>query len=252
MEIKGEHRIPASRQAVWDGLNDPEILRQCIPGCESLEKTSDTQFQGTVRTKVGPVRAKFQGSVTLSDLDPPNGYTISGEGKGASAGFAKGAARVNLTEDGDETLLRYDVDATVGGKLAQVGARLIDGTVKKLSGEFFEKFSEVVANGQGADTAATTDAAAPPETAAASQGPAQPGPAEPAAAPDRATPDQVSEVSAISPSAASAQPGGPDRAERSTPSVPPTPPPGSGLHPAVWAVGAIVIVGVLLWVFAGN
>jgi carbon monoxide dehydrogenase subunit G len=143
---------------VWEGLNDPEILRQCIPGCESLEKVSDTEFAGSIVAKVGPVKAKFQGGVKLSDLDPPNGYTLSGEGKGAAAGFAKGSAKVKLRDDGAETILSYDVDAQVGGKLAQVGARLIDGTVKKLSGEFFAKFGELVA----ARAAAVVTPAAPP------------------------------------------------------------------------------------------
>ncbi len=145
MEITGEFRIPAPRQAVWDGLNDPEVLRQCIPGCEALDKVSDTEFSGSIVAKVGPVKAKFQGGVKLSDLDPPNGYTLSGEGKGAAAGFANGTAKVRLRDDGDATVLSYDVDAQIGGKLAQVGARLIEGTVKKLSAEFFAKFGEIVA-----------------------------------------------------------------------------------------------------------
>ncbi len=148
MELSGEYQIPASRQAVWDALNDPEILKQCIPGCDSLEKTSDTSFEATVTAKVGPVKAKFQGAVTLSDIDPPNGYTISGEGKGGAAGFAKGGAKVALEEKDGGTLLRYTVDAMVGGKLAQIGARLIDATSKKMSGEFFGKFAEIVGSAE--------------------------------------------------------------------------------------------------------
>ncbi len=165
MEINGEFRIPAPRQAVWEGLNDPEVLSQCIPGCETLEKVSDREFSGSIVAKVGPVKAKFQGSVTLSELDPPNGYTLSGEGKGAAAGFANGKARVRLRDDGGETVLSYDVDAQVGGKLAQVGARLIDGTVKKLSAEFFEKFAEIVAT-RAATAPATAEPQAPPQASA--------------------------------------------------------------------------------------
>src|SRR3546814_5642729 len=130
MQMTGQYRIEAPRQAVWEALNDGEVLRQCIPGVEEIEKTSDTSFTAKVRAKVGPVSARFAGAVTLSDLDPPNGYTISGEGKGGAAGFAKGGARVRLADEGAATLLSYDVDAQVGGKLAQIGARLIDGTAK--------------------------------------------------------------------------------------------------------------------------
>jgi carbon monoxide dehydrogenase subunit G len=176
MEITGEYRIPAPRQAVWEGLNDPEILRQCIPGCESLDKVSDTEFAGSIVAKVGPVKAKFQGGVKLSDLDPPNGYTLSGEGKGAAAGFANGKAKVKLRDEGAETVLSYDVDAQVGGKLAQVGARLIDGTVKKLSGEFFAKFGELVAARAATSAAPVTAPVTPP--AAAAQPSPQPTPAE--------------------------------------------------------------------------
>ncbi|MBM3559428.1 MAG: carbon monoxide dehydrogenase subunit G, partial [Alphaproteobacteria bacterium] len=125
MEMSGEYRIAAPRKVVWAALNDPEILRQAIPGCDSIDKTSDTEMTAKVTAKVGPVRASFEGRVTLSDLDPPNGYRISGEGKGGPAGFAKGGANVRLEADGDGTVLKYDVDATVGGKLAQLGARLI-------------------------------------------------------------------------------------------------------------------------------
>jgi carbon monoxide dehydrogenase subunit G len=154
MELTGEYQIPAPRQAVWDALNDPEILQQCIPGCDSLVKTSDNTFEAAVTAKVGPVKAKFQGAVTLSDIDPPNGYTISGEGKGGAAGFAKGGAKVSLEDSDGGTTLRYTVDAMVGGKLAQIGARLIDATSKKMAGEFFGKFAELVATEQpGAEAA---------------------------------------------------------------------------------------------------
>ena len=142
MEMSGEYTIPAPRQAVWDALNDAEVLKACIPGCETLEKTSDTEMTATVTAKVGPVKAKFNGSVTLSEIDAPNGYRISGEGKGGAAGFARGGAQIALTDSQDGgTILQYTVDATVGGKLAQIGSRLIDASAKKLSGEFFNAFA---------------------------------------------------------------------------------------------------------------
>ena len=155
MEMTGEQRLPAPREVVWAALNDPEVLKQCIPGCEEIEKTSDTEMNAKVSVKVGPVSAKFTGQVTLSDLDPPNGYTISGEGKGGVAGFGKGGAKVTLTPDGDGTLLRYEVTASVGGKLAQIGARLIDATAKKMAEDFFGRFSGIVsAQAAGASTSA--------------------------------------------------------------------------------------------------
>ncbi len=144
MEMTGERRIPASRQQVWDALNDPEILKQCIAGCEELEKTSDTAFSAKVTSRVGPVTAKFAGKVELSDVDPPNGYTISGEGQGGVAGFAKGGAKVQLADDGEGTLLTYEANGTVGGKLAQIGSRLIDSTARKMADDFFDKFAEAV------------------------------------------------------------------------------------------------------------
>ncbi len=144
MEIKGEYRITAPREKVFAALNDTAILRACIPGCEELEMLSDTEMTAKVRLRIGPVSAAFGGKVTLSDLDPPNGYRITGEGQGGVAGFAKGGAVVALTEDGADTILKYDVDAQVGGKIAQVGARLITGTARKLSDQFFGKFAESV------------------------------------------------------------------------------------------------------------
>jgi uncharacterized protein len=144
MDMNGSQRIEASREAVYAALNDVDVLRQCIPGCDSIEKTSDTEMNAKVTLRVGPVKASFAGKVTLSDLDPPNGYTISGEGSGGMAGFAKGGAKVVLEADGDATILHYTVNADIGGKLAQLGSRLIDGTAKKLAGDFFEKFGEIV------------------------------------------------------------------------------------------------------------
>jgi uncharacterized protein len=153
MEMTGEFRISAPRQRVWEGLNDPEVLKQCIPGCQTLEKVSDTEFNGKVVASVGPVRATFGGKVTLSDLDPPQGYTISGEGSGGVAGFAKGGAKVNLAEDGAATLLTYAVQAQVGGKLAQVGSRLIDGVARKMANDFFGRFAEAVTTEQAVPVA---------------------------------------------------------------------------------------------------
>lgn len=150
MELKGDTLIPAPRESVWRALNDPEILRQSIPGCETIEKTSETDMTATVVAKVGPVKASFNGKVTLSDLDPPNGYRITGEGKGGAAGFAKGGATVQLSDAEGGTLLSYQVDAQVGGKLAQIGSRLIDGTAKALAKEFFERFSTLVADQEAA------------------------------------------------------------------------------------------------------
>lgn len=154
MQMTDSQRIAAPREKVWAALNDPEVLKRCIPGCESLEMTSPTQMTAAVVLKVGPVKAKFGGKVTLSDIDAPNGYRISGEGSGGVAGFAKGGATVRLEEDGaDATLLTYEVEAQIGGKLAQLGGRLIDSTARKLAGEFFDSFASVV-------TAPPADAAA--------------------------------------------------------------------------------------------
>jgi hypothetical protein len=143
--MTGERLIPAPRQTVWDALNDPEVLKACIPGCESLEKTDDDQLRATAAVKIGPISARFNGKVKLTDLDPPNSYRISGEGQGGVAGFAKGGANVNLADQGDATLLKYTVNAQVGGKIAQLGARLIDATSKQMADMFFDRFSAAVA-----------------------------------------------------------------------------------------------------------
>lgn len=149
MEMRGEYRIPASRETVWKALNDPDVLRACIPGCQELERTSETGFAATVKAKVGPVSAVFKGEVELDDIDPPAGYRIQGEGRGGVAGFAKGGANVRLAEDGAGTILTYDADAKVGGKLAQIGSRLIAGTARKMADSFFGNFAEHVAPGSG-------------------------------------------------------------------------------------------------------
>jgi carbon monoxide dehydrogenase subunit G len=201
MDMTGEYRIPASRETVWKALNDPDVLKQCIPGCEEIEKKSDTEFSAKVTAKVGPVKAKFGGNVQMTDLDPPNGYTISGEGTGGAAGFAKGGAKVKLVDDGGATVLSYTVNATVGGKLAQIGSRLIDSTAKKMANEFFSKFAEVVGGGAGEAAPETGTEAAPAPTA--------PEPASPAAA----------------------------TAEK------------KGVPAAVWVVGVIVLLAILMWIF---
>ena len=157
MEMSGENRIPASQEKVWAALNDPLVLKASIPGCQALEKTSDTEMTATVQAKVGPVKATFNGHVTLSNIDPPNGYTISGEGKGGVAGFAKGGADVRLTPDGDGTLLAYKVNAQVGGKLAQIGGRLIDATAKQMADQFFAAFAANVAGPATPTPAALAD-----------------------------------------------------------------------------------------------
>ncbi len=159
MDMSGEFRIPASREAVWKALNNPEILKQCIPGCEELTKNSDTEFTARVVAKVGPVKAGFSGKVTLSDLDPPNGYKITGEGQGGAAGFAKGGADVRLEPDGGGTLLKYTVNAAIGGKLAQIGARLVDGSARKMAEDFFARFAQLVGSQQPAGAAPASAAA---------------------------------------------------------------------------------------------
>jgi len=143
MDMTGEYKIAAPRERVWAALNDPEILRKAIPGCEELNKLSDTELEAVAKAKIGPVSARFKGKVVLSDLKPPEGYTLTGEGSGGAAGFAKGEAKVVLVEDGNATILRYTVKATIGGKLAQLGQRLVDGAAKKMADEFFDKFSDL-------------------------------------------------------------------------------------------------------------
>ena len=145
MTMTGEVQLPASRETVWTKLNDPEVLKACIPGCEQLDKTSDSEFAAIATIKVGPVKARWTGKVRLSDLDPPNSYRISGEGEGGVAGFAKGGAKVSLADSDGGTRLSYDVEAQIGGKLAQLGQRLINGAAKKTADDFFQKFATAVA-----------------------------------------------------------------------------------------------------------
>lgn len=140
MELTGEHRIPAPRQTVWEALQDPDILKDCITGCQRLEKVSDHEMSATVQAKVGPVKARFEATVEIVDPHPPERYTLTGEGKGGVAGFAKGSADVVLAEDGEETILTYTANARVGGRLAQLGSRLVDTTARKYAADFFECF----------------------------------------------------------------------------------------------------------------
>ena len=144
MDMTGERRIPAPRQKVWDALNDPQVLKACIPGCESIERQENGDLKATAAIKIGPISTRFSGNLKLLDLDPPNSYRIAGEGQGGAAGFAKGGATVNLADDGPFTVMRYDVQAQVGGKIAQLGARLVDATSKQMADAFFDRFTAEV------------------------------------------------------------------------------------------------------------
>jgi carbon monoxide dehydrogenase subunit G len=228
MEMTGEFRIPAPRQRVWEGLNDPEILKSVIPGCQTLEKVSDTEFTGKMVAAIGPVKATFAGKVMLSDLDPPQSYTISGEGSGGVAGFAKGSAKVNLAEDGAGTVLNYAVQAHVGGKLAQIGSRLIDSVARKMAEQFFGRFVAVIAPEQP-----TTAASGAAEIEAVGASPVA---AEPPLAPGEAAPMTSAE----------AQPGA---------ARPETEPAKLGdvrLPPVLWVTGLAAIIGAMLYFFTGR
>jgi carbon monoxide dehydrogenase subunit G len=184
MTMTGETTLPAGRPKVWAMLNDPEVLKACIPGCESLERVGDHGFAAVVKTKIGPVSATFRGKVELSDLVPLVGYKIAGEGEGGVAGFAKGGAKVSLADAEGGTLLRYDVEAHVGGKLAQLGARLVDGVAKNMADKFFANFA-AAASGPAPSGAAEPQAhsipaaVAPVEQPAARPAPTAPAPAIP-------------------------------------------------------------------------
>lgn len=171
MQMTGEQRIAAPRQKVWEALNDPAVLAQCIPGCQSLERDGDNRFVAVAEVKIGPIGARFKGNVQLSDIDAPNGYTITGSGNGGIAGSAKGGAKVRLADGGDGgTLVSYEVDAEVGGRMAQLGGPIIDATAKNLAGKFFSKFGEVVSGG-GASAPVAAASTAPAATPAASPDP---------------------------------------------------------------------------------
>lgn len=227
MDMTGEYRIPASRETVWQALNDPEVLKRSIPGCEELQKTSDTEMTAKVATKVGPVSARFSGKVTLSDINPPVSYKISGEGQGGVAGFAKGGAEVTLVSEGSETVLKYKATAQVGGKLAQIGSRLIDSTAKKMADQFFGKFVEEVAGARPVVPAAGTV----PGSAAAE------------------TPPEAGPMPAGIPGAEAVKPE-PSREPRPASLVQPAPAASGGIKPAVWIAGLIAVVVILLLIFA--
>lgn len=168
MDMSGEYRIAAPRREVWQALHDPAILRKCIEGCEALEKVSDTEMAGRMLARVGPVKARFEGTMILSDVHPPETYTVSGEAKGGAAGFAKGRATITLLEEGGATVLKYDLHANVGGKLAQIGSRLIAATARKIADEFFHRFGGLVAPAAPAperiaEDVAETEPLPPPE-----------------------------------------------------------------------------------------
>jgi hypothetical protein len=141
MEMKGEQLVPASQQATWEALNDPQVLKACVPGCESIDPAGENTYQVLMVARVGPVSAKFKGKLTLSDINPPNSYSIAFEGQGGAAGFAKGGAQVRLVAEGDQTRLVYEAKANVGGKLAQIGSRLVDAAAKKVADDFFKNFN---------------------------------------------------------------------------------------------------------------
>ncbi len=255
MDMTGEYRIPAPRQRVWEALNDPEILKAAIPGCEELNMLPGNEMEARVKAKVGPVSATFTGKVTLNDLNPPESYRIAGEGKGGAAGFAKGGAEVNLAEDGADTILRYNAKADVGGKLAQIGSRLIQGTAKKMADDFFGKFSAIV----GERFAAEQPAAAPGTTPAPV--PSQASAWAPAATPSAPPPTQASEWAPPT-STAVPPPVPPTPAARQvafTPERPVVPPQATPSVPAapatksqpwyVWLIGLIVVVILLFWLF---
>ena len=153
MEITGEFRIQAPRDQVWQALNDPQVLKQTIPGCEALEQVGENEFTAQVKSKIGPVRAKFNSKISLINLQPPESYSLVGEGQGGVAGFASGQADVSLAEDGDETVLSYKAEFKIGGKIAQVGSRLVAGATRKTADQFFNNFAEFINNSDGEGTA---------------------------------------------------------------------------------------------------
>ncbi|WP_240529944.1 carbon monoxide dehydrogenase subunit G [Novosphingobium sp. PC22D] len=181
--MTGEQTIAAPRDRVWAALNDPDVLRQCIPGCQSLERDGDNRFVAVAEVKIGPIGARFKGNVALSDLDPPNGYTITGSGNGGIAGSAKGGAKVRLADAPGGTLVAYEVDAEVGGRMAQLGGPIIDATARNLAAKFFAKFGEVVGGGEA--PARETSGSAAPAAPEARTAPAATVPAPATAAPVR-------------------------------------------------------------------
>ena len=144
MDMQGEHRISADRKTVWDALNEPEVLKACLVGCESFDRISDSDFKAKMTTKVGPIKTKFSCSIQLSDIDPPNAYTLSGQGDGGAAGFARGSVKVLLTESDGTTLLQYTVDASLRGKIGQMGSRVVNSVARSMADKFFGNLSALV------------------------------------------------------------------------------------------------------------
>lgn len=214
MDFAGKYVVPAPPQAVWDAINDPEVLKACIPGCQSLTKTDPTHFEASVRLKIGPVSATFKGKVALENLNPPLSCVLVGEGQGGVAGFAKGSAEVALTPEENGTTLAYTAKASVGGKLAQIGQRLVDGAARQLADEFFAKFAEIV----GASEAAAAEAEAVALAASEAAGV----PSEPIAS-DASIPHERSGVEA------------PLRRD--------------GITPEIWVVGLVAVIVLLLVLF---
>ena len=172
MNMAGEQHVAASPQRVWAGLNDPQVLRASIPGCQSLDKEADDRFSATVEVRIGPIGARFKGAVALTDLVPPNGYTLNLEGNGGIAGSVKGSAKVRLREDRGGTMVSYEVDAQVGGRMAQLGGPLIDATAKQLAGKFFSRFGEKVSGVKPAGEPGPVPSATSPNSTPASRSPA--------------------------------------------------------------------------------
>ena len=252
MDLTGEYKIPAPRAKVWEALNDPAILKQCIDGCEELNKDGENGFTAKVTAKVGPVKAKFAGKVTLENIDAPNGYTIRGEGTGGVAGFAKGSADVKLRDDGADTVLNYTARAEVGGKLASVGSRLVEGVAKKTADDFFGKFSRIVGDGNASAVTA-------PQI---EQGSIEHGPSLGDGPGERERPmgpgGDVTESAEVQQAAAAAPLGMASTASvagsavhgslaASAPVVPAND--SGGLSPWVWGVGLVAVVGVLWYAF---
>jgi len=261
MKMSGEELIPARRERVWAALNDPEVLKQAIPGCEKIEKTSPTSLQATVVAKVGPVKAKFNGNVTLSKLKPPESYHIAGEGKGGAAGFAKGGADVKLTEADGGTLLSYDVDARVGGKLAQVGSRLVDSTARKMAADFFKRFARLAASDMdiaGEEKPATRAKAKTRKAAAKTKATSKAKTAAKSAAKSAARPARKSAKvkKAPTPEAAAAPAAAPEAETAPAPASMPQPSPPQPASAAksnawLWIIAAAVVVLLVVWFTRG-
>lgn len=263
MQMTGEYRIEAARETVWAALNDPEVLKASIPGCEELEQTADDAFEAKVRAKVGPVSARFAGAVTLSDIVAPESYTISGEGKGGAAGFASGGAKIRLDAlDDGATQLHYEVDAKVGGKLAQLGSRLIDSTAKKMADQFFTNFAQQVSTAAPATEAAAIEApAAEAATTAATEATAPAESVAPAATePSAAEQAEMQEAALRGAAAGHSRPSDAPAeseadvrrraAEASSQAVKEARATKS-LSPIVWVAGLIAVVAILWALFGG-